>query len=180
MAIGQHAAFKQLESLWLAIYSLFYVGFLNFILIVSALTVAAIKLHHLVFVDKDYYPNYDLNPEPWLNKPLRIAMFSNNYLPFIGGVPLSIQRLKDGLTALGNTVWLAVPRYPNHKQAETDVLRVPSLITMGQRAEFRLANIFLWRTVKQLRQFKPDIIHVHHPFWPVSYTHLTLPTKRIV
>jgi 1,2-diacylglycerol 3-alpha-glucosyltransferase len=165
MAIGQHAAFKQLESLWLAIYSLFYVGFLNFILIVSALTVAAIKLHHLVFVDKDYYPNYDLNPEPWLNKPLRIAMFSNNYLPFIGGVPLSIQRLKDGLTALGNTVWLAVPRYPNHKPAETDVLRVPSLITMGQRAEFRLANIFLWRTVKQLRQFKPDIIHVHHPFW---------------
>lgn len=165
MAVGQHAVLKQLESLWLAIYSLFYVGFLNFILIVSALTVAAIKLYHLVFVDKDYYPNYELDPEPWLNKSLRIAMFSNNYLPFIGGVPLSIQRLRDGLISRGNKVWLVVPRYSNYKKNEPDIMRLPSLNTIGQGAEFRLANIFLWRIVKQLRQFKPDIIHVHHPFW---------------
>ncbi|MDP3976443.1 MAG: glycosyltransferase [Pseudomonas sp.] len=165
LEVGQHPLFKQLESLWFFIYSLFYVGYLNFILLVCGLTVAAIKLYTLAFAERDYYPNFDLDPSPWLDKPLRVVMFTNNYLPFIGGVPISIERLWRGLAAMGNAVLLIAPRYRDQPQGEAHVLRVPSILALGEKREFRLANIFLWRIDRAVRDFRPDLIHLHHPFW---------------
>lgn len=163
--VGQHPVLKRLESLWLFVYSLFYSGYLNFILIVAVFAAITIKLYSIIFVGKDYYPDYDLDPTPWLEKPLRVAMFSNNYLPFIGGVPISIARLRRGLETLGDKLLVVAPSYKDQPEAEEQVVRVPSLLTMGEKREFRLANIFLRQTRKQVRAFQPDIIHLHHPFW---------------
>lgn len=162
---GQHPVFKRLESLWFFIYSLFYVGYLNFILLVSALAIAAIKLYALAFAERDYYPNFDLDPTPWVDRPLRVAMFTNNYLPFIGGVPVSIERLRSGLEARGNPTLIVAPRYRDQPPEERCVLRVPSILAMGAQGEFRLANIFLGRIGRAVRAFRPDLIHLHHPFW---------------
>ncbi|WP_417543760.1 glycosyltransferase [Marinobacter sp.] len=163
--VGQHPVLKRLESLWFFVYSLFYTGYLNFILIVAIFAAITIKLYATIFVGKDYYPDYDLDPTPWLEKPLRVAMFTNNYLPFIGGVPISIARLRRGLEQLGDKLMVVAPRYKDQPEVEEHVLRVPSLFTMGEKREFRLANIFLGRIRKQVRAFHPDIVHLHHPFW---------------
>lgn len=40
---------------------------------------------------------------------MKIAMLTNNYKPFIGGVPISIERLANGLEMLGHTVALGYP-----------------------------------------------------------------------
>ncbi|MFP4194134.1 MAG: glycosyltransferase [Desulfobacterales bacterium] len=165
LELGQHPILKQLESLWLFIHSLFYVGYLNFILLVSVLLLITIKLYNAVFVEKDYYPDYDIDPGPWLNKPLRVAMFTNNYLPFIGGVPLSIERLRKGLSSHGDQVLVVAPNYREQTEQEEHVIRVPSVLTMGKKGEFRITNIFLPRIYRQVKNFKPDIIHLHHPFW---------------
>lgn len=165
MNIGQHEVFKQLESLWFFIHSLFYVGYINFILLVSVVGLVAIKLYAIIFVGRDYYPDFDLDPAPWLQKPLRIAMFTNNYLPFIGGVPLSIARLKQGLQALGHKLLVVAPDYLKNSSDENDVVRAPSLVSMGSESEFRMANIFVRSIRKRVAGFKPDIIHVHHPIW---------------
>lgn len=165
LAIGQHAAFRTLESAWFFIHSLFYVGYLNFLLIISALLLVAIKLYTLIFVERDYYRRFDVDPAPYLDRSLRVAMFTNNFLPFVGGVPISIERLRAGLQALGNTVLIFAPRYRQQKENEEHVFRVPALLSFGEKREFRLVNIFLWRTRRALRRFKPDIIHVHHPIW---------------
>lgn len=162
---GQHPVLSTLESLWFFIYSLFYVGYVNFILLVAVFVLISIKLYTAIFVAKDYYPDYDLDPQPWLSRPLRVAMFTNNYLPFIGGVPISIERLRKGLETLGDAILIVCPRYRDQPQQESNVVRVPSLLAMGEKREFRLANIFLARIRKQLRAFKPDIIHLHHPIW---------------
>lgn len=163
--IGQHPLLKQLESLWFFFYSLFYVGYLNFVLLLGVLMLMAIRLYTLVFIERDYYRDYDINPAPWLNKPLRVAMFTNNYLPFIGGVPISIDRLRRGLEARNNTTLIVAPCYNDQPPGEANVLRLPSLLSMGVKREFRLANIFMPSIYRQLRAFRPDIIHVHHPFW---------------
>ena len=97
LEVGQHPILKRLESLWFFIYSLFYAGYINFILVVAVFAAIAIKLYTTIFIGKDYYPDYDLDPAPWLEKPLRVAMFTNNYLPFIGGVHISIERMRRGL-----------------------------------------------------------------------------------
>ncbi|MFW5909039.1 MAG: glycosyltransferase, partial [Desulfosalsimonas sp.] len=165
LELGQHPILKQLESLWMFIHSLFYVGYLNFILLVSVLLLITIKLYNAVFVEKDYYPNYDIDPAPLLNKPLRVAMFTNNYLPFIGGVPLSIERLRKGLCNYGDQVLVVAPNYRGQTEQEEHVLRLPSVLSMGKKGEFRITNIFLPRIYRQVKKFKPDIIHLHHPFW---------------
>ncbi|MBB5320139.1 glycosyltransferase [Marinobacter oulmenensis] len=165
MDIGQHPVWKRLEGLWFFVYSLFYTGFLNFILLVAVFVAITIKLYQIIFIGRNYYPDYDLDPTPWLEKPLRVAMFTNNYLPFIGGVPISIERLRRGLRSLGDRILVVAPRYKDQPEQEDNVLRVPSLLAMGEKREFRLANIFLGRIRKRVRAFVPDIIHLHHPFW---------------
>jgi len=92
-------------------------------------------------------------------------MFTNNYLPFIGGVPISIERLRRGLEALGDKLLVVAPSYKDQPENEDHVVRVPSLLAMGEKREFRLANIFLARIRKAVKAFRPDIIHLHHPFW---------------
>jgi len=42
---------------------------------------------------------------------MRIAMMTNNYKPFVGGVPISIERLADSLRDLGHSVYVFAPDY---------------------------------------------------------------------
>ncbi|MDY6798829.1 MAG: glycosyltransferase [Pseudomonadota bacterium] len=165
LEVGQHPVLKQLESLWFFIYSLFYAGYLNFFLLVALFLMITVRLYSAVFLGRDYYPDYDLDPQPWLDKPLRVAMFTNNYLPFIGGVPISIERLRKGLQALGDKLLVIAPSYRDQPSDEEGVLRVPSLMNLGENSEFRLANIFLPHTIRKVKDFLPDIIHLHHPIW---------------
>lgn len=163
--VGQHPFFRTLESLWLFVHSLFFVGYLNFLLILSVLVLVAVKLHGLVFADRDYYPRFDVDPSPFLEAPLRIAMFTNNYLPYIGGVPISIERLRRGLTELGKEVLVVAPDYGSGEgDAAAGIERVPS-ISFGRDAEFRMANIFQPRVRRRVAAFSPDLVHLHHPFW---------------
>jgi len=162
---GQHTVFKTLESFWFFIHSLFYVSYINFLLLLGVFLLIGIKLYSLVFVEKDYYPDFDIDPSPFLDKPLRVAMFTNNYLPFIGGVPISIDRLHRALVSLGERVLIVAPRYGQSSGKEPDVLRVPELYSFGHRREFRIANLFLPHISRTVMSFKPDIIHLHHPFW---------------
>ncbi|MGC9518298.1 MAG: glycosyltransferase [Desulfuromonadaceae bacterium] len=165
LEIGQHPVLKQLESLWFFIYSLFYTGYLNFILLITLLTLGTIKLYNVIFTTRDYYPDYDLDFSSWLNRPLKVAMFTNNYLPFIGGVPISIQRLRSGLHSKGDRVLIIAPDYGAGTEDERDILRLRSLVRMGRNGEFRIANILSLRVWRHIRDFKPDIVHLHHPFW---------------
>ncbi|MDZ7825836.1 MAG: glycosyltransferase [Gammaproteobacteria bacterium] len=163
--ISQHPLLATLESIWFWIHSLFYVGHLNFILAVSVLIAVAVRLYGALFVQRDYYPDFDLDPEPWRNRSLDVAMLTNNYLPFIGGVPLSIERLRRGLQALGHRVLLLAPRYDSDEPDPADTVRIPTLLTLGRNHEFPIANILSPRLGRSLREFAPDLLHVHHPFW---------------
>lgn len=163
--IGQHQVFKTLESLWFFIHSLFYVGHLNFLLVLGVLALLAIKLYSAIFVERDYYRNYELDTGPWRDRPLSIAMVTNNYLPFIGGVPISIDRLRRGLEHLTHRVLIVAPSYPGQQDEDMEVIRVPSLLSMGHQEEFRLANPLSPRIRRGLKRFRPDLIHIHHPFW---------------
>ncbi|KXS34381.1 MAG: membrane-associated protein [Idiomarina sp. T82-3] len=165
LEVGQHPVLKILESLWFFIYSLLYAGYINFILIVSALLLVSVKLYQMVFVGKSYYPDYDIDPKPWLSKPLNIVMFTNNYLPFIGGVPISIERLRVGLKHLGHKISIVAPKYANARTDEAHVIRMPNWFSFGENSEFQFAHLFSRVVRQKVKALKPDIIHVHHPFW---------------
>ncbi|WP_343504792.1 glycosyltransferase [Alloyangia pacifica] len=153
---------RRIEGIWFFIYSLFYVGWLNFLLIVSALVVTCVYLYNRLFRERRYYPDYALRSSKVPHRRLRIVMFTNTYLPFVGGVAISVERLKTGLERQGHDVLVVAPTYDGHT-SERGVLRVP---TLGGRSNLiRVANPIHSGTWRAVRDFEPDVIHIHHPFW---------------
>jgi len=156
---------SEFESLKLYLYSLFYMSYFNAAILIGILSLLAIKVHNIINRQKHLYRDFSFD-ESLSEAPLRIAMFSNNYLPFIGGVPLSIQRLYRGLSSSGMIVKLFVPSYRQdqiNREKET-VFRCTTLFS-SRTGSFPVANIFSAQIKKQFKRFDSDIVHVHHPFW---------------
>jgi hypothetical protein len=103
---------RQVEGLWFFIYSLFYDGWLNFLLIFSAFVITGVYLYNRLFRERRYYPDYDSHVPVDLGRPLKVVMFTNTYLPYIGGVAISVNRLRRGLQKRGHEV-LVVARAPH-------------------------------------------------------------------
>ncbi|CAB1240352.1 putative Phosphatidylinositol N-acetylglucosaminyltransferase [Clostridiaceae bacterium BL-3] len=155
------------ESIWLYIHSLFYINFINILIFLSIVILISMIIYTKVFVGKDYYKKYDeITQTQDINKALKIAMFTNNFLPFIGGVPISIDRLSKGLRYLGHDVYVFAPEYPDYTDSENYVIRNKLLIpykTLG--FQFPVINIFSSDIEKIFNEHDFDIVHVHHPFW---------------
>lgn len=111
---------------------------------------------------------------------MKIAIFTNNYAPFIGGVPISIERLAKGLRRIGHQVTIFAPDYEGHmdnKQdlVEKDIVRYKSLKrTIGDG--MIIGNCLDPIIEKEFRKGDFDVIHVHHPFL-IGYTAIYLGHK---
>lgn len=92
---------------------------------------------------------------------MRIALMTNNYKPFIGGVPISIERLAKGLEAMGHEVTIFAPTYKEQEEEE-NVFRYSTMFRhfIGGIV---LPNPFDLQIEKKFREKEYDIIHVHHP-----------------
>lgn len=92
---------------------------------------------------------------------MRIAMFTNNYKPFIGGVPISIERLSNGLRKLGHEVVVFAPDY-GVCETEEHVVRYKT-IYQKNRDGLMIGNCFDSKIERQFLEGRFDVIHVHHP-----------------
>jgi glycosyltransferase involved in cell wall biosynthesis len=94
---------------------------------------------------------------------LRIGLFTNNYLPFCGGVTISVETLRHGLEARGHEVWIFAPRFPGAPADGPRVVRFPS-VPAATYPEFALAIPWSPRIAGQVRALALDVFHAHHPF----------------
>lgn len=92
---------------------------------------------------------------------MKIAMMTNNYKPFIGGVPISIERLSQDLRQLGHEVTVFAPTYREQQEEET-VVRYHSLL-QGIAGGASVPNSLDRVIEKQFKEGRFDVIHVHHP-----------------
>lgn len=92
---------------------------------------------------------------------MKIAMMTNNYKPFVAGVPISIERLTESLRAQGHEVVVFAPDYEEQEE-ETDVIRYKALIK-GVSGGFSVPNSLDGKIERKFREGKFDLIHVHHP-----------------
>ncbi|QEK13451.1 glycosyltransferase family 4 protein [Crassaminicella thermophila] len=117
---------------------------------------------------KIIYKNAPYTPVAFKEKKqLHIAMFTNNYLPFIGGVPLSIHRLAEGLRELGHRVYIFAPEYPMYKNHDhEDIIRCKLLKYLKtDKFNFAISDIFSSHIEETFKNLPIDIVHVHHPYW---------------
>jgi len=94
---------------------------------------------------------------------VRIGLFTNNYLPFCGGVTVSIETLRRGLEARGHEAWVLAPRFPGAADTTPRTLRYPS-IPAATYPEFSLAIPYSPRLARRIRAIDFDVFHAHHPF----------------
>lgn len=117
---------------------------------------------------------------------MKIAMFTNTYLPHVGGVAKSVTTLADECRGLGHEVKVIAPVFDGAEDSP-DVLRIPAIQKFnGSDFSVRLPVPNLVRNF--MEEFQPDVIHSHHPFllgdsalreaWklavPMVFTHHTL------
>ena len=95
---------------------------------------------------------------------MRIAIFSNAYLPSISGVVNSITLFRKGLIAAGHEVHVFAPEYEEYEDEEPYIFRFPAIHLSGQ------LDISIIVPIKNLlepavRGVKPALIHSQHPIW---------------
>lgn len=100
---------------------------------------------------------------------MKIALMTNNYKPFIGGVPISVERLAEGLRKEGHEVVVFAPTYNERNEeaakgttVETDIIRYHSLIK-GVAGGVVIPNPIDPKIERKFKEGYFDIIHVHHP-----------------
>jgi 1,2-diacylglycerol 3-alpha-glucosyltransferase len=94
---------------------------------------------------------------------VRVALFTNNYLPFCGGVTISVETLRTGLEAAGHEVWVFGPRFAPGGEAAPRIVRYPS-IPAATYPEFVLAIPYSPRVAGLVAALDVDVFHAHHPF----------------
>jgi 1,2-diacylglycerol 3-alpha-glucosyltransferase len=117
---------------------------------------------------------------------MRIAMFTNTYLPHVGGVARSVNTLEEACRRQGHEVKVIAPQFDGAEESP-DVLRVPAIQNFNG-SDF-CVRLPLPNVIRDfVEDFGPDIIHSHHPFllgdaalresWkmqaPIVFTHHTL------
>lgn len=117
---------------------------------------------------------------------MKIAMFTNTYLPHVGGVARSVKTLEDACRSQGHEVRVIAPEFEGSEDSP-DVLRVPAIQHFNGSdfsVQLPVPNIIR----EYMDDFRPDLIHSHHPFllgdaalreaWkmrvPIVFTHHTL------
>lgn len=119
----------------------------------------------------------------------RILFVTNNYTPYSGGVVSSIRAMHKALTDAGCDVQIVTLDFGTNEQDPPYVKRVPCLWAFTHKGN-RMA--IPWRPARFVREviadYRPDIVHVHHPFLlgkyaaraarelgiPVVFTHHTM------
>ena len=94
---------------------------------------------------------------------MNILMMTNTYLPHVGGVANSVSVFTKEMQKRGHHVIVVAPEYSEEKQDESDIIRVPA-IQHFNGSDFSMILPIPNFLVSHLEDFKPDIVHSHHPF----------------
>ncbi len=159
---------KMFINVWFYIHSLFYVKVWDYLLWVLAILIASTAIYIMATEKVDYYRNFDSSViKTPADMKLNIAMFTNNYYPFVGGVPVSVERLAEGLRKLGHTVYVFAPQYPEKDSRDGQfVIRCPALHYYTKSGfAVPIANIYDPEIEKKFKNLRINVVHAHHPYW---------------
>ncbi len=94
---------------------------------------------------------------------MRIGLFTNNYLPFRGGVTTAVETLRHGLEARGHQAWVFAPAWSGSHDDPPFVFRYPS-VPAPTYPGFAVPLPFSRRWSRAARELDLDIFHAQHPF----------------
>lgn len=93
---------------------------------------------------------------------MRIGIFTNNYIPILSGVSLSVKNFREGLEKLGHDVFVFAPAFKGYKDKGNRVFRYPSF-QMKYKFKYPLPFPSI-RDDDFARDNKLELIHSQHPW----------------
>lgn len=96
---------------------------------------------------------------------MRIAFFTDDYLPYVHGVTTSIQNYRQALEALGHEVWIVAPQPKQKDFVENDdhVIRMPSI--NSYIFDKRPVSLLYPGIARKLYKYNFDVVHSHTQFY---------------
>ncbi|MCF7872700.1 MAG: glycosyltransferase [Candidatus Omnitrophica bacterium] len=117
---------------------------------------------------------------------MNIVMMTNTYKPIVGGLEKSVELFSKKYRKLGHQVLIVAPEFKDQTE-EKGVFRVLAIQNFNG-TDFSVKLPISTKLNNRLLDFKPDIVHTHHPFLigdtalrvakkfniPLVFTHHTL------
>jgi glycosyltransferase involved in cell wall biosynthesis len=118
---------------------------------------------------------------------MNVAMFSNTYLPHVGGVAHSVSTFVRVLRDLGHDIRVVAPQFEGASDSSELVLRTPAVQNFNG-SDFSVTIPQPGLIADYIDSVRPQVVHSHHPFllgdaalrtaWtrrlPLVFTHHTL------
>ena len=95
---------------------------------------------------------------------MKVAIFSESYLPYLNGVSVSIRILHEELTRRGHEVWIYAPHFKGYQDPHPTVRRLPSFYTPFE-PDYPIAWLFAPKLWREFRTLGFDVVHTHTPFF---------------
>ena len=99
---------------------------------------------------------------------MRIALFTEVFLPKVDGVVTRIVRTLDQLTELGHTALVFAPGDPPGHYGPHRVVRVRSVSFRPWYPEIKV-GLPTPRIAREMQAFQPDVVHAVNPVWLAAY-----------
>ena len=93
---------------------------------------------------------------------MKIAIFTNNYLPNPYGVSGSVESFRKVFERFGHEVYIFSPRWKGYRDKNPNVFRYPAIET-NIKIKFPIAIPYSWKISALLNTLDLDIIHAQHP-----------------
>lgn len=94
---------------------------------------------------------------------MRIAIFTNNYLPNPYGVSTSIESFRKELEKMGHSVYIFAPHFKDFTDENPNIYRYPSLDFTFRGVNYPIAIPFSYSISRILKGLEIDVIHAQHP-----------------
>ena len=94
---------------------------------------------------------------------MKIVMFTNTYLPHVGGVARSVTTIEEALCQRGHDVRVVAPQFEGAEDTSGRVLRAPAIQNFnGSDFSYRIPVPGL--LTDYVDEFRPHLLRSHHPF----------------
>lgn len=111
---------------------------------------------------------------------MRVLHLGKFYSPERGGIERHTQALAEGCTALGDDICVLVHQRPGHWRGTQDFINGVEVRRAGCPAAALYTPLspgFPFQLARALREFRPDVLHLHFPN-PSCFAALALPATR--
>lgn len=108
---------------------------------------------------------------------MKIAFFTDDYLPYIHGVTTSIQNYRTALESLGHEVFIIAPKKSGYEDDDDHVIRLPAVNSVI--FEKRPISLHYPGIARKLDKYDFDVVHSQTQFYMGGLAYMVARRKKI-